>query len=65
MKHRNGESLQASEAARFNAKILQKLQKALEADPEADLLSLFPTKYCERLDGRKKKKCGKYCGLTS
>lgn len=53
-----------SEAARFNDKILQELQKALSADPKADLLSVFPRKYSERLNGRKQEK-GKNCWLTA
>ncbi len=53
-------SPQRSQASRFNANILQKLQKALEADPEAGLLPLLPTEYCERLGGGKKQKCGKH-----
>lgn len=34
-----------SDAAELNRRILRKLQKTFVSDPEADLLSLFPTKY--------------------
>jgi len=47
------QSTAMSDAARFNSSIFRKLQKALEKDPEVDLLSLFPTKYSARLGARK------------
>ena len=51
---------ESSEAVEFNAKALRKLQRALKANPEADLLSLLPTEYSERL----RKKQSKYYNLV-
>lgn len=42
-----------SAAADFNAKVLRKLRRALAANPDTDLLSIFPAEYSMRL-GRKK-----------
>jgi hypothetical protein len=42
-----------SPAARFNQSVLMKLQRALDADPETNLLDLFPNNYAGRLAGRK------------
>lgn len=42
-----------SPAARFNVAAIKKLQKALDADPEVDLISALPMDYAERLAGRK------------
>ncbi|KAJ5804563.1 uncharacterized protein N7518_000866 [Penicillium psychrosexuale] len=39
----------ASEAVRFNARTLKKLQAAITKDPEIDLADQFPTRYSERL----------------
>ena len=50
-----------SEAVDFNAKVLRKLQKALKADPEANLLSLLPTEYSERLIQKQRPR--EYCYL--
>lgn len=47
-----------SEAASYNAIVFRKLQKKLEANPEVDLTSVFPTGYSERLGARKKQKTG-------
>ena len=43
----------ASEAAKFNQMVLRKIQRAIETDPEDDLLSKFPSGYSTRLAGRK------------
>ena len=43
------EAQSVSEAVRFNARTLQKLQAALAKDLEVDLVSQFPTQYLERL----------------
>lgn len=43
-----------SAAATFNARVLKKLQRNLDFDPEIDLLSLFPSKYTTRLNDLKK-----------
>ena len=42
-----------SPAARFNVAAMRKLQKALEADPEVDLITALPMGYAERLADRK------------
>ncbi|KAB8356378.1 hypothetical protein FH972_023962 [Carpinus fangiana] len=42
-------------AARFNAALLRKMQKALEKDPEADLACLLPLNYVGMLQSRKGK----------
>jgi hypothetical protein len=42
-----------TDAAKFNALILKGLQRALESDPEANLLSKLPTHYSERLSLKK------------
>lgn len=62
MKRKRNISHESSEAVDFNAKALRKLQRALKADPEADLLSLLPTEYSERL--RKKQRPSKYYNLV-
>ncbi|KAI2733292.1 hypothetical protein CBS147332_307 [Penicillium roqueforti] len=43
------ETQSVSEAVRFNARTLKKLQAALTKDPEVDLADQFPTQYLERL----------------
>ncbi|KAI9674971.1 MAG: hypothetical protein M1817_001377 [Caeruleum heppii] len=57
---RNGHHVAAPErpdslsaAAKFNVSVLRKLERALEADPETDLSTAFPTNYSSRLAGRK------------
>ncbi|KAL2037481.1 hypothetical protein N7G274_009762 [Stereocaulon virgatum] len=45
-----------SAAANFNAKVLRKLQKAFTDNPNANLLSVFPTEYSLRLGTKKKQK---------
>ena len=47
-----------SVAANFNAKVLRKLQKAITANPDTDLLSIFPTEYSVRLSRMKQQKAG-------
>lgn len=54
-----------SSAARFNDQVLRKLQKALAADPEADLLDRIPVGYSNRLAEKKEQKIGKYSGAVS
>ena len=44
-----------SDVARFNRQVLQKLQKALQEDPKADLTSKIPDSYTARLKNRKAK----------
>ncbi|EXJ82312.1 hypothetical protein A1O3_06125 [Capronia epimyces CBS 606.96] len=41
-----------SEAATFNLRVLKKLQKAYESDPEVNLQLLFPENYSDRLEAR-------------
>jgi len=48
-----------SAAANFNAKVFRKLQNAFAANPEIDLLSMFPTNYSERLNGKMNQEAGK------
>lgn len=48
-----------SVAANFNAKVLRKLQNAFAANPETDLLSVFPIEYSERLNRMKSQEAGK------
>lgn len=48
-----------SVVANFNAKVLRKLQKAIAANPDTDLLSIFPTEYSVRLSRLKKQEAGK------
>ena len=48
-----------SVAANFNAKVLRKLQKAFAANPDTDLLSIFPTGYSARLNRMKTQKAGR------
>lgn len=48
-----------SAAANFNAKVLRKLQKAFTDNPDANLISVFPTEYSLRLSTKKKQKAGK------
>ncbi len=48
-----------SPAAQFNAKVLRKLRKAFAANPDTDLLSIFPVEYSVRLGSMKKQKAGK------
>ena len=38
-----------SEAARLNDRVLRKIQKALEENPEADIAALLPKTYSSRL----------------
>ena len=45
-----------SDAAKFNRQVLQKLQKVLQEDPEADLLARIPNNYTARLENRKAKR---------
>lgn len=42
-----------SEAAHFNRRVMKKLQKAIDADPETDLASKLPLNYSSRLADRK------------
>ena len=65
MKRKHAISPGDSEAAKFNAKVLQKLQKALKVDPEADLCSLLPANYSERVDGRRKQALGERASLVT
>jgi hypothetical protein len=39
----------SSPAARYNKKILKALRRALEKDPEADITSLLPRHYSDKL----------------
>ncbi|CAF9934667.1 MAG: hypothetical protein ALECFALPRED_006055 [Alectoria fallacina] len=48
-KARAEEETDTSEAAKFNDRVLRKLQRAFAADPEGDLLANFPTGYSTRL----------------
>nr|XP_023908626.1 uncharacterized protein LOC112020299 [Quercus suber] len=41
-------------AAELNTRVLRRLEKALASDPEADLLSLFPSTYSERIAKKQK-----------
>ncbi|OAL43414.1 hypothetical protein IQ07DRAFT_299677 [Pyrenochaeta sp. DS3sAY3a] len=50
-RHQTGKSL----ACQFNQMVIRKLQKALQADPEVDLLSQIPSSYSTRLADRKSK----------
>ncbi|KAF3917562.1 hypothetical protein AA313_de0202717 [Arthrobotrys entomopaga] len=43
----------STEAAVFNRRILSRIQRVFEKNPEADLLSLFPSDYQSRLADRK------------
>ena len=43
-----------TEAAQLNTLVFKRLEKALASNPEADLLSLFPSTYSTRLAKRKK-----------
>ncbi|KAI9802929.1 MAG: hypothetical protein M1825_002160 [Sarcosagium campestre] len=45
-----------SAAAKFNVSVLRKLERALEANPEIDLTTVFPNHYAVRLAGRKSDK---------
>lgn len=45
--------------AGFNARVLRKLQKALAANPQTDLLSIFPINYSARLKRMKDQNAGK------
>lgn len=42
-----------SDAAKFNAAALRKVQKALEEDPEIDIATALPSNYSDRLVRRK------------
>lgn len=53
-KARADEDPNASDAAKFNDRVLRKLQRVFAADPEDDLLANFPTGYSTRLAGRKR-----------
>lgn len=53
-KVRADEEISVSDAAKFNDRVLRKLQRAFAANPEDDLLANFPTGYSTRLAGRKK-----------
>ncbi|KAK2809192.1 hypothetical protein FQN50_004028 [Emmonsiellopsis sp. PD_5] len=44
-----------SDASRFNDMLLKKMQKALNKDPEANLMVLFPSNYASRLAEKKRK----------
>ncbi|KAL6713014.1 hypothetical protein ACLMJK_009410 [Lecanora helva] len=57
MKRKHCMLIETSEAAEFNAKVLRKLQKVLKAEPEANLLSLIPTEYSERLENKQRPAC--------
>ena len=57
-KARIEEETDTSEAAKFNDRVLRKLQRAFAADPEDDLLANFPTGYSARLAGRKEQVAG-------
>ena len=57
-KARAEEETDTSEAAKFNDRVLRKLQRAFAADPEGDLLANFPTGYSTRLAGRKEQVAG-------
>ncbi|KAK6516477.1 hypothetical protein TWF506_006384 [Arthrobotrys conoides] len=46
-------SKKPSDAAIFNSRVFAKLQRALAADPEVDLVSLLPFEYQSRLAARK------------
>ncbi|KJX93788.1 hypothetical protein TI39_contig4257g00003 [Zymoseptoria brevis] len=48
-------SVQDSEAAQFNRLVLKKLRKAVDVDPEVNLISKLPSNYSSRLADRKKK----------
>jgi hypothetical protein len=42
-----------SDAAKFNAATLRKLKRALEEDPEIDIVTALPSNYSSRLADRK------------
>lgn len=42
-----------SEAARFNERVLQKLRRVYQADPEVDFTSILPSDYHGRLSAKK------------
>lgn len=51
-------AMPVSAAAKFNATVMRKLQKAIAKDPEVDLFTVFPSNYVSRLAGRKSQKGG-------
>ena len=52
-------AMPVSAAAKFNATVMRKLQKAIAKDPEVDLFTVFPSNYVSRLAGRKSQKGGR------
>lgn len=48
----------SSDAARFNDRLLKKLQRALDKDSEANLMDLFPSNYASRLAEKRRKRSG-------
>jgi hypothetical protein len=53
-----------SEASKFNARVMKRLEKALAADPEVDLTIALPLNYVQRLVGRKSDASSKIYGLV-
>ncbi|OAG43833.1 hypothetical protein AYO21_02060 [Fonsecaea monophora] len=59
-----------SDAAKLNERLFKKLRKAVDSNPEADLLSLFPKEYSQRLarlarSPKKKRTMASDNGVTS
>ena len=52
-----------STAASFNDQVLRKLKNAFIANPETNLISLFPNEYSERLAKRKEQETSEYLCL--
>lgn len=51
--HDNPDARNSSEAANFNARVLRKVQRALQEDPEVDISTVLPNNYPSRLASRK------------
>lgn len=51
--HDNPDARNNSEAANFNARVLRKVQKVLQEDPEVGISTVLPNNYSSRLASRK------------
>lgn len=51
--HYKSDAQNTSEAANFNARVLRKVQRALDEDPEVDISMVLPSNYSSRLASRK------------
>jgi hypothetical protein len=58
-------ALSMSFAAMLNARVMRQLQKALEPDPEVDLMTVFPINYSSRLTSGKLDKSELHIPLRS